>query len=160
MNEIKLNTKDILEFRKKIGKPFDIILRGDSMLPLIMDKDIVSVRFSKEYSLGDIVLFSYKDEGELIHRIIKKQNNLFYCKGDNAFRIESITEQNIIGIVTKVTRGSQEIQIKKLSLLTKKILCYLSMRVNYLFIKHDRNIQICRMSLRFRTLRYLLNKLN
>lgn len=94
MNE-KLLAKclpSILQSKKKI----EISVVGISMNPTLVEGDVVTIEQSDEYKKGDIIVFNYKNEGLLIHRLVKLDFRCF-CKGDNAFRLEDITYNQIIG---------------------------------------------------------------
>ena len=80
------------------GRDVDITVTGISMNPAFYEGDILTIRQSETYSIGDILVFFYKNE-LLVHRLLKKENNLFFCKGDNSFRLENVTWENIAGKV-------------------------------------------------------------
>ncbi len=82
-----------------------IIVKGASMNPRLKDGDLVRLRPLCDYHPGDIVVFSYKDEGYLVHRVISVQKNRLLCKGDNSFRLEFVSRNNVIGKVISVKRG-------------------------------------------------------
>ena len=102
---LKVDAKAMMEFHKKIDKPFEVTVNGESMQPTLYNGDIVRISCDKEYKIGDIVLFKYRDEGDLLHRIISIENNVYSCKGDNALRIEYILFRHIIGKVVSVYRN-------------------------------------------------------
>ncbi len=66
-------------------KPFGIealIVKSNSMSPIFSKNDIIIIKEQNEYKVGDIV--AYNNNGEIItHRIIEKNGNEFYTKGDN-----------------------------------------------------------------------------
>lgn len=73
-----------------------ITVTGISMNPTLYEGDEVVVEKCDEYKIGDILVFDYKNEGILIHRLLKL-NDRYFCKGDNAFRLEDIEYGQIIG---------------------------------------------------------------
>lgn len=77
----------------------DLRVFGDSMFPSIKNGDNITITKLPSYSLNDIVVFQYKLEGLIVHRIIKIEENTYYCKGDNATRIETINKEHILGKV-------------------------------------------------------------
>ena len=77
----------------------DVSVDGISMEPLLKKGDSIFVKYQSSYSVGDIVLFDYADEGLLVHRILRVDDDLFFCKGDNSFRLELISYDSIIGKV-------------------------------------------------------------
>lgn len=67
-----------------------------------------STIFGKDtYSVGDIVLYPYNNEGYLIHRVIaiEDEGNIFICRGDNVKRKERVLKDGIIGVLTKAMKG-------------------------------------------------------
>ncbi len=75
---------------------------GFSMLPAIQQKDMIRVQRSDKYCVGDIVVYEYKMQGLLVHRIIAINGNEVWCRGDNAVRIEKIGYADIIGKVVGI----------------------------------------------------------
>lgn len=99
-----------------------ICIIGESMRPALNENDVVEVTNSATYDLGDILVFSYKGE-LLIHRLLKVDNEYYYCKGDNAFRVENISPEAIIGKVVKLNGKnlpSASLHFLKLSYLMHK----------------------------------------
>ena len=74
----------------------EITVMGISMNPTLCEGDKVIIKKSNEYIIGDIIVFNYKNEGILIHRLLKYDGR-YFCKGDNAFRLEDIEYNQIIG---------------------------------------------------------------
>lgn len=72
---------------------------GASMYPILQDGELIEIVSDHVYEIGEILVYSFETEGILVHRLLKKEKERYLCKGDNAFRIESITEQQIIGKV-------------------------------------------------------------
>ncbi len=97
MNDLSL--KQLLIIRSKIDKTFELTVEGISMLPILHPGDSIKVCAKKEYSVGDILVFFYKDNTLLVHRLLIIKNERYFCKGDNAFRLEDIKKEDIIGAV-------------------------------------------------------------
>ena len=74
----------------------EITVMGISMNPTLFEGDKVIIKKSNEYIIGDIIVFNYKNEGILIHRLLNCDGR-YFCKGDNAFRLEDIEYNQIIG---------------------------------------------------------------
>lgn len=85
---------------KQKGK-VEITVSGISMFPTLVDGDLITIIPYPEYFPGDILVYTYRNEGLLVHRLLQKKN-LYYCKGDNAFRTEHIPQNRILGKVTMV----------------------------------------------------------
>ena len=75
-------------------------ISGNSMLPMFCNGDKIVVEHSLTYKVGDVLVFKYKYGEILVHRLLKKCENIFFCKGDNSFRLEDIVEDDIIGKVS------------------------------------------------------------
>ena len=80
------------------GRDMTIKVIGVSMEPTFFEGDSVTVQRSESYHIGDILVFTYKGE-LLIHRLLKIENGRYFCKGDNAFRLEDMTIEEIAGKV-------------------------------------------------------------
>ena len=101
-----LNAKyKILSTKIKYLGIIKICMLGTSMLPELRPKDLISVQCNKQYFLGDIIVFCYKNEELLVHRIVKINDNRYYCKGDNSFRLEDIDNTQIVGKVISYYRS-------------------------------------------------------
>lgn len=94
-----MNLKNEIITNIKRGNLGIIPLKGISMLPTILDGDILYVYAQQDYYIGDIVVFSYPKEGYLVHRIIGIEKGAIMCKGDNSKRIETIMKRQIVGKV-------------------------------------------------------------
>ena len=79
----------------------ELKVEGISMMPVICPGDTVTIKENEKYYRGDIIVYAYK-KILLVHRILKIENDLILCKGDNSFRIEDITTDQIIGKVIKI----------------------------------------------------------
>ena len=95
MNSSISEMQKILLLRSKIKKPLNLIVSGTSMLPILHDGDIVL----DNYEIGDILVFFYKQNELLVHRLLKIEKDRYLCKGDNAFRLEDISKEEILGAV-------------------------------------------------------------
>lgn len=82
----------------RTGRNMTISVTGVSMNPTMWEGDTVTVRASTDYTVGDVLVFLYKGE-LLIHRLLKIENGRYFCKGDNAFRLEDMTLEAIAGKV-------------------------------------------------------------
>lgn len=80
------------------GQNATISVSGISMNPTMCEGDDITVCAADSYAIGDILVFFYKEE-LLVHRLLKTEGDLFFCKGDNAFRLEDITYDSIAGKV-------------------------------------------------------------
>ena len=74
-------------FSKEMNiKPFGIevlIVKSNSMSPVFNKNDIIIIQEQKEYKIGDIVTYKANNGSIITHRIIEKDENEIYTKGDN-----------------------------------------------------------------------------
>ena len=107
------NTMQFLVLKKKLEKSshIKITVDGISMLSQLMPGDIVKIKNSNQYSIGDILVFEYEDEGLKIHRLLKVKNEKYYCKGDNSFRLECINKNQVVGKVVEIQRANNNISL-------------------------------------------------
>ena len=147
---------DILKFFVKIGEPFQIRLYGISMQPVLWDGDLICIKPQKELKKGDIALFTYQEEGELTHRIISITDGFFYCKGDNAFRIEKVPVNCIVGKVVGRYTGQGWSSCCFRSHIISLIVCYLSQKVNQQSVRANWNDSYVRKQFPYKFLQWLL----
>lgn len=89
----------LLSIYSKDKESFTITVSGSSMLPILNEGDIVTVNKKSVYEVGDILVFAYKNDKVIAHRLIKIERDRYYCKGDNSFRVEDISFDQIFGAV-------------------------------------------------------------
>ena len=86
----------------KINSTIEVQVDGTSMEPTMISGDVVSIQPQEAYLPGDVIVFIYKNNCLLIHRLLKIRNNRYFCKGDNSFRLEDISFDQILGKATYV----------------------------------------------------------
>lgn len=101
ITDTNLNCK-ILFLKSKNNIPLKLKVKGCSMYPVVKEEDVVVVKRSDFYEVGDILVFTYNTDELLIHRLLRKKEDLFLCKGDNSFRLEMFTKERIIGKVVEI----------------------------------------------------------
>lgn len=89
------------------GSLVRVSVSGTSMFPTLLPFDSVIIARSDSYKPGAILVFTYKSEGYIIHRLLGISNNQYFCKGDNSFRLEEVNKENVLGKVLFVKRGEQ-----------------------------------------------------
>lgn len=80
----------------------NLTVEGTSMEPYLFAGDVVTVEADDDYITGDILVFYYKEEKLLIHRLLDEVSGRYFCKGDNALRVEDVMWDQIVGKVTLV----------------------------------------------------------
>lgn len=136
-----------MELKKKLqsllsDKPFKIVVKGTSMLPLLDEGDYVSVIKVqyKDINEGDIVLFK-RDEENFLHRVIIKKDNFFYEAGDNQMRGSWVASSELIGKVTKIEKRDgkrYDIHDRILKRFSKRILLVQKLRYKRFDLKGRR----------------------
>jgi len=91
----------LLFAQTRSGRAASLTVSGVSMNPTLYEGDIVTIQKADEYTPGDILVFVYKSGELLIHRLLKK-NMRYFCKGDNALRLEDVEAEQIAGKVILV----------------------------------------------------------
>ena len=102
--DTSLNCK-ILFLKSRNNIPIKLNVKGCSMYPIIKEDDEVVVKRYDFYEPGDILVFTYNTDELLIHRLLRKKEDLYLCKGDNAFRLEMFIKDRIIGKVVEINNG-------------------------------------------------------
>lgn len=102
------------------------------MNPVLKEGDLITIRREK-YKEGDILVFLYDGNELLVHRVLKISEGYFCCKGDNSFRLELVSEKDILGVVEKL--NGKAIQKCSLEFLKE------SWRVNQIFIEHQCDVE-------------------
>lgn len=97
LNREKVYTK----FKLKNGN-CKVRIAGISMEPFLHNGQYIIAATANDYNVDDVVLYYYKDEGLLIHRVIYKYNEQFFCRGDNSHRIERVNLDEILGKMIKL----------------------------------------------------------
>lgn len=90
---------------------------GYSMLPLLRQKkDIIEIerKESKRCQKYDVVLYKRGDK-YILHRILKVRPCDYVIAGDHCINIEQgITDDQILGVMTRVIRNGKEIKVTDL----------------------------------------------
>lgn len=89
---------------------------GESMAPILVNRDILVVTREKQVKRGDIILFISSDQDEeewVAHRIVAIRDGKVFTKGDNNPAIDdrSIHLDEIAGIVTSRWRNGKKLTI-------------------------------------------------
>lgn len=61
-------------------------------------------------------MYRYKENELLIHRLLKIEGDRYFCKGDSAFRLEDISQEQIIGAVITKNDSNNNAEFVKASL--------------------------------------------
>lgn len=101
-----------------------LLVKSNSMYPVINKKDIVIVKQRKEYYLNDIITYIDKNSNLITHRIIRIENEGYITKGDNnnSEDEEIIKKENIKGKIILIL--TSEVLIKVSCLFIVLIILY------------------------------------
>lgn len=92
------------------GKSFRFSPRGISMLPMLREgKDSVLLSpIPEKLSKYDIPLYRRENGKYVLHRIIKTENGIYTCIGDNQFSYETgVRHEQMIAVVSGFYRGEK-----------------------------------------------------
>ncbi len=93
-----IEEKVLLNTLLALHKEAEITVKGISMEPTLHEGD--TIRIAKgSYRPGDILVFPYKNRELLVHRYVGERCGRLLCKGDNAFRLEDVAAEDVIGKV-------------------------------------------------------------
>lgn len=122
----KNNVKSVLE---KEGF-YLLTVCNNSMLPLIRARiDTVEIRpVSAPLKTGDVILFRY-NERYILHRLIEVKGNYLITRGDSCVQSETITTDNVVGIMTGLWRGEKQLPLTSLRYRT-----YVTLRLRHPFL--------------------------
>ena len=95
----------VLFLQLQSGREVDISVVGVSMEPSLSAGDVITVRRENDYAAGDVLVFLYKNGELLTHRLLFERDGRYFCKGDNALRLEDVTQEQIAGRVIKKNGG-------------------------------------------------------
>lgn len=99
------------KIRLQSGQSVVVTVGGESMVPVLHNGDQVVVTRREKYAVGDILMYDYKEEGTLLHRLLEIRDGHFFCKGDNSYRLEEVTEADIYGVAIAVVRDGKEVPL-------------------------------------------------
>ena len=104
---------DLLQAVVSRGSLFTLQAKGFSMSPFIRDGDIVTISplHGTSPGVGDVVAFIHPAiKRVFIHRVVRKQGDLYIIKGDNSLEGDGpVLAAKILGFVTRVDRGNRRI---------------------------------------------------
>lgn len=138
-SEHLMNNGDQVRFEDYLARYGSLTYKnkGTSMLPLLrQDRDLFTiVRKSQERCKKyDIVLYKEKQE-YILHRIIKVIPDGYIVRGDNTYRKEFRTDEQILGVVAEIIRDGRGIKVTDLGYRLYSVLRNASYPFRYLFIK-------------------------
>ena len=88
------------------GAPLRIKARGGSMLPFILDGDVVLVgpAGNSEILVGDVLCYEISPGRLFLHRVIRRDGERFVIKGDALDFIDLVSPAQVLGKVVAIER--------------------------------------------------------
>ena len=95
------------------GKPVVTVTVGDSMEPLLYNRDTRVVIIKKDSDLlpGDLPVYKRPDGKFVMHRIIKADPLHYYTRGDNRCGLECVPKDWVLGVVTEIYRKDRHFSV-------------------------------------------------
>ena len=88
--------------------------KGISMMPLLReDKELFTVekKGSERCRRYDVVLYKDRQDRYILHRVIRVLPDGYVIRGDNTYKNEFRTDDEIIGVMTGLIRDGREIRV-------------------------------------------------
>ena len=135
--------KSSIEQEIRSGKIVIALTYGDSMEPLLYNKStrIVIQKVNSELNKNDLPVYK-RESGEFVmHRIIKKDDDFYYTRGDNRVGLEKIPKEWVFGVVTEIHRKNKHFFVSD-----KKYKLYVNIwnfiyPIRYIFMKFRSKIK-------------------
>jgi signal peptidase len=95
------------------GNPLRLRARGGSMLPFLLDGDVVVVRPAAvaEIRIGDVICYEPPSGGVCLHRVIGREERGFVTRGDALTYAEIVPDTALLGLVAARERGGRRIAL-------------------------------------------------
>lgn len=118
-SDLSLSRVALTELMREVlarGMPFRFRAKGWSMIPFILDGDVISVSPLPRGlpGIGDVVAFMRPEtETLVVHRVIARRGGVCLIQSDNAYGEGDglIPRERILGRVTRVERGGRLIRL-------------------------------------------------
>lgn len=95
--------RDALAARSlRLGTTLRVRARGGSMLPFLLDGDVLVVRpaAAAEVRTGDVICYEPPSGGLCLHRVIARGERGFVTRGDALTYVEVVPDAALLGVVT------------------------------------------------------------
>lgn len=109
-----MNRKTTIEAALDKGEPLVIFTVGDSMEPLLRNREtLVAIqKVNGSLAIGQLPLYKRPYSGEyVLHRIVWVKRDAYYTRGDNRFGMEKVPKEWVLGIVKEISRDGKTIQV-------------------------------------------------
>jgi hypothetical protein len=91
------------------GTTLRLRARGASMLPFLLDGDVLVVRPAPaaEIGVGDVICYEPPAGGLRLHRVVAREERGFVTRGDALTWVEVVPHAALLGVVTSRERGGR-----------------------------------------------------
>jgi signal peptidase I len=123
VEKVGMRDADFAELSRGIlkrGASLRFKAHGSSMVPLIRDGDLLTIRPLKPWDVirGDVVLYQTVSEKCVVHRVVKidfrNEQRIFVTKGDaSPGSVEEIEEDRVLGCVVHIHRNERCINLNR-----------------------------------------------
>ncbi len=108
------STRSSIAEELKQGKTVAYFTVGVSMRPLLTErKTHVMIAPLQEGNVGDILLYVRDNGAQVLHRCLKKDEKIYYMRGDNTCGLEPIKKAQAIGVVTHIYRKGRTFDVRE-----------------------------------------------
>lgn len=117
INENLIQGEELMDFvRERLASGQSVRylpFRGVSMLPMLRQgKDSVEISpLPSRLQKYDIPVYRYPSGKYVMHRVVSVRDDHYICLGDNLTELETISPEQMIGIVTAFKRGEKRISV-------------------------------------------------
>lgn len=97
------------------GEQVSILVQGHSMRPFfenMRDKVVLTAADTQNLHRGQIVLFHYRDQQYILHRIVRRQGDQLFIRGDGLRTHEIANIHQVVAVVQKVIYPSRTISCR------------------------------------------------
>lgn len=106
--------KSPLEQELASGKPVVTTTFGNSMEPLLYSRStrVVICKTKEELNRNDLPVYKRPTGQFVMHRIIKKDKDFYYTRGDNRVGLEQVPKEWVLGVVTEIYRKKKHFTVR------------------------------------------------
>jgi hypothetical protein len=85
----------------RLGNPLRVCARGGSMLPFLLDGDVLLVRpvAAAGVRIGDVLCYEPPSGGLCLHRVVARKERGFVTRGDALTYVEDVPDAAVLGVV-------------------------------------------------------------
>lgn len=103
----------VLELQLQNGQA-ELTVTGDSMYPTLwhLRDKVYLERLTRPAKKRDLILYRRENGQYVLHRIVGKRKNGYWCCGDNQWEKEAVDREQIIAVVCRIRRNGKEIAVE------------------------------------------------